>query len=143
MESTTQRTVVVEQSNFVEKMEKTGTDFVEKVATKTHIPFGIVLFIVLIIILVILFVFYFCISKWWKKWRRGDAKLGKVDFKSVQLLGQTYKEKVQPDLEDLTSNMEEQQHEEEKKEEQKLGRLQFKIDYDFNQSNVCIRFNMV
>lgn len=62
---------------------------------------------------------------------------GKVDLKSVQLLGQTYKEKVQPDMEELTKDMEQNEAgKEETKEEVKLGRLQFKIDYDFNQSNV-------
>ena len=63
---------------------------------------------------------------------------GKVDLKSVQLLGQAYKEKVQPDMEELTKDMEQNEagKEAEAKEEVKLGRLQFKIDYDFNQSNV-------
>ena len=44
---------------------------------------------------------------------------------------------VQPDQEGLTANMEEQAEDREStKSDVKLGRLQFRIDYDFNQSNV-------
>lgn len=40
-------------------------------------------------------------------------------------------------MEELTNNMEENEADKESaKEEVKLGRLQFKIDYDFNQANV-------
>lgn len=49
--------------------------------------------------------------------------------------------KVQPDTEELTANMEEQADDKEStKSEVKLGKLQFKIDYDFNQSNVSKLF---
>lgn len=46
---------------------------------------------------------------------------------------------VQPESDGLTANMEqneEEQKEEEVKEVEKLGRLQFKLDYDFNSTNV-------
>ena len=44
---------------------------------------------------------------------------------------------VQPDTEGLTANMEEQAEDKEStKSDVKLGRLQYRIDYDFNQSNV-------
>ena len=44
---------------------------------------------------------------------------------------------VQPDMEELAANMEDNENDKEStKEEVKLGRLQFKIDYDFNQANV-------
>jgi synaptotagmin-1 len=44
---------------------------------------------------------------------------------------------VQPDEQGLTANMEEQAEDREStKSDVKLGRLQFRIDYDFNQSNV-------
>ena len=40
-------------------------------------------------------------------------------------------------MEELANNMEENEKDNESaKEEVKLGRLQFKIDYDFNQANV-------
>ena len=38
---------------------------------------------------------------------------------------------VQPDIEDLESG-------EKVEEERKLGKLQFSLDYDFQQNNVCI-----
>jgi synaptotagmin-1 len=49
-----------------------------------------------------------------------------VDLKSVQLLGSSYKEKVQPDMDELTENAEEPD-EAEKPEVQKLGKLQYKV----------------
>jgi hypothetical protein len=39
-------------------------------------------------------------------------------------------------MEELTNNMEENEADKESAKEVKLGRLQFKIDYDFNQANV-------
>jgi hypothetical protein len=43
---------------------------------------------------------------------------------------------VQPDMEDLEGNMEENEEAEEAKEEEKLGRLHFTLDYDFQKSEV-------
>lgn len=74
-----------------------GEQFVTKVAAKTHIPFLGVLLIMLVIIGILIAIFYLCCQKWWKKFRSDRNKVGmvnKVDIKSVQLLGQTYKEKV-------------------------------------------------
>lgn len=42
--------------------------------------------------------------------------------------------KIQPDREELTSNMEEADKDSLKNE--RLGRLQYRIEYDFNHSNV-------
>ncbi|XP_046440576.1 synaptotagmin 1-like isoform X6 [Daphnia pulex] len=82
-----------------------------------------------------------CIRRCCRKRRPKDAKKGlkgAVDLKSVQLLGNAYKEKVQPDMDELTDNVEDIAVEGEKKEEQKLGRLQYKLEYDFNQSNLVV-----
>lgn len=49
-----------------------------------------------------------------------------------------YRLQVQPDMDELTDNVEEIAVEGEKKEEQKLGRLQYKLEYDFNQSNLVV-----
>jgi len=59
-------------------------------------------------------------------------------MKGVGLLNKTLnKESVQPDLESLEGNMEEGEGEEKEEEEQvNLGRLHFKLDYDFNKSEV-------
>lgn len=50
-----------------------------------------------------------------------------VDLKSVQLLGSAYKEKVQPDMEELTENAEEADDGEKANEAQKLGKLNYKV----------------
>ncbi|KAJ8944562.1 hypothetical protein NQ318_015730, partial [Aromia moschata] len=60
-----------------------------------------------------------------------------VDLKSVQLLGSSYKEKVQPDMDELTENAEEPD-EGVKPEVQKLGKLQYKLEYDFNQNSFSV-----
>lgn len=125
------------------RMEHAGEEILHKVADKSHIPFWGVLLILLCIVLVILVAFYFCLAKYWRKFTESDkgARFKGLDLKSVNLIGQLGKEKVQPESEGLTSNMEEneeEQKEEEKKEAEKLGRLQFKLDYDFNSNNVCI-----
>ena len=44
--------------------------------------------------------------------------------------------KVQPDLEELEGNMEDNEDAESAKEEVKLGKLQFSMDYDFQKSEV-------
>lgn len=41
-------------------------------------------------------------------------------------------------MDELTDNVEEIAVEGEKKEEQKLGKLQYKLEYDFNQSNLVV-----
>jgi len=43
---------------------------------------------------------------------------------------------VQPDLEQLDLNMEDNEGVEEAKEEMKLGKLQFSLDYDFQKGEV-------
>ncbi|GIY49064.1 synaptotagmin 1 [Caerostris extrusa] len=64
---------------------------------------------------------------------------GAVDLKSVQILGGSYKEKVQPDMEDLQDNMECNDIDQDSaKSDMKLGRLQYKLDYDFNTSNLAV-----
>lgn len=45
--------------------------------------------------------------------------------------------KVQPDLDELQMNMEDNEDAESTKSEVKLGRLQFSIDYDFQKGEVC------
>jgi hypothetical protein len=46
--------------------------------------------------------------------------------------------KVQPDVEELTQNMEDNQDAESKKSEvQFLGKLQFTLDYEFQKQEVC------
>lgn len=126
------------------KIEHAADEVLHKVADKSHIPFAGVLLILLVIVLVIFVAFYFCLRKYWTKFKESDkgAKFKGLDLKSVNLIGQLGKEKVpvQPESDGLTANMEENEEEQkdddEKKEKEKLGRLQFKLDYDFNSTQV-------
>lgn len=126
------------------KIEHAADEVLHKVADKSHIPFWGILLILLVIVLVIFVAFYFCLRKYWNKFKESDkgAKFKGLDLKSVNLIGQLGKEKVpvQPESDGLTANMEENEEEqkddEEKKEKEKLGRLQFKMDYDFNTTQV-------
>ena len=45
-------------------------------------------------------------------------------------------EQVQPDMEELDANMEDNEGAEEEKEEVNLGKLQFSLDYDFQKNEV-------
>ncbi|KAL0831322.1 hypothetical protein ABMA28_002156 [Loxostege sticticalis] len=89
---------------------------------------------------VVLGICFCCIRRCFRKRRSKDGKKGMkgVDLKSVQLLGSAYKEKVQPDLEELTENAEEPDDGDSKKEEQKLGKLQYKLEYDFNSNSLSV-----
>ncbi|XP_012548535.1 synaptotagmin I isoform X3 [Bombyx mori] len=89
---------------------------------------------------VILGICFCCIRRCFRKRRSKDGKKGMkgVDLKSVQLLGSAYKEKVQPDMEELTENAEEPDDGDSKKEEQKLGKLQYKLEYDFNSNSLSV-----
>ncbi|XP_076466117.1 synaptotagmin-1-like isoform X2 [Babylonia areolata] len=78
-----------------------------------------------------------CCGKRKKKEGKKGLK-GAVDLKSVQLLGNAYKEKVQPDLEELPVNMEDNEDAESTKSEVKLGKLQFSLDYDFQKGELSV-----
>ncbi|UYV77922.1 SYT2 [Cordylochernes scorpioides] len=93
------------------------------------------------VLLLALCICFCCIRRWCKK-RKKDKKGGKgaLDLKGVSLLGGALgKEKVQPDEEELQENMEENEADKEShKSEEKLGRLQFKLDYDFNSNTLTV-----
>lgn len=130
------------QNKQLSIMEK-GEEGLEKLSAKTHIPFLAIVLILLVIIAVLLVVFYCFLQKWWKKFRESEKgqKFKGLDLKSVNLIGQMGKEKVQPESENLTTNMEQnevEQKEEPKKEQEKLGRLQYKLDYDFNTNTLTV-----
>ncbi|KAF2880785.1 hypothetical protein ILUMI_25383 [Ignelater luminosus] len=111
----------------------------KKAEDVTGLPdWGIVTIFILIAVLV-LGICFCCIRRCFRKRRAKDGKKGMkgVDLKTVQLLGPTYKEKVQPDMDELTENAEEPD-EGEKPAEQKLGKLQYKLEYDFNQNSLSV-----
>lgn len=101
-----------------------------------------------IVALVIIGVIFILVRKLWHKFKgkegRGSAAGlgGFADLKNIQILGQQYKEKVQPESEQLAANMELNEEtgdkDDAKKDEDKLGRLQFRLDYDFNNTNLAV-----
>lgn len=101
-----------------------------------------------IVALVIIGVIFILVRKLWHKYKgkegRGSAAGlgGFADLKNIQILGQQYKEKVQPESEQLAANMETNEEAGDKddttKDEDKLGRLQFRLDYDFNNTNLAV-----
>ncbi|XP_044748177.1 synaptotagmin 1-like isoform X2 [Coccinella septempunctata] len=141
--TTTLETTTVAAKNETGILKKTenvilsGADFVGE---KTGLDTWMVVSIGIAVCAIILGICFCCIRRCFRKRRAKDAK-GKgmkgVDLKSVQLLGSSYKEKVQPDMDELTENAEEPD-EGEKPEVQKLGKLQYKLEYDFNQNSLSV-----
>ncbi|XP_055938933.1 synaptotagmin 1-like isoform X2 [Argiope bruennichi] len=112
----------------------------EDIAVKTHVPVWGIILILIGIGLLLVCICCCCLRRWCKR-RKKDKKGGKggVDLKGMGFLGDAYKEKVQPDEEDLQDNMEDNEGEKEsEKSEEKLGRLQYKLDYDFNSNNLAV-----
>ncbi|XP_076079614.1 synaptotagmin-1-like isoform X2 [Mytilus galloprovincialis] len=79
-----------------------------------------------------------CICRKKKKKEGKKGLKGAVDLRNVALLGNSYKEKVQPDVADLTQNMEDNEDAESTKSEVKLGKLQFQLDYDFQKGELSV-----
>ncbi|XP_037974985.2 synaptotagmin 1 isoform X1 [Plutella xylostella] len=111
-----------------------------ELAHKMHMETWQLVAILAGVAVVVLGVCFCCIRRCFRKRRSKDGKKGKggVDLKSVQLLGSAYKEKVQPDMDELTENAEEPDDGDAKKEEQKLGKLQYKLEYDFNSNSLSV-----
>ncbi|KAL1490029.1 hypothetical protein ABEB36_013941 [Hypothenemus hampei] len=110
----------------------------DKLQKETDMPQWILITILIVICAVILGICFCCIRRCFRKRRSKDKKGMKgADLKSINLLGSSYKEQVQPDMDELTANAEEPD-EGEKPEVQKLGKLQFKLEYDFNQNSLSV-----
>uniref|UniRef100_A0A182J2A4 C2 domain-containing protein n=1 Tax=Anopheles atroparvus TaxID=41427 RepID=A0A182J2A4_ANOAO len=123
-----------------EKLGDKAAEMTEALAHEMGIPTWGLVSIIIFIVLIILGICGFCIRRCFRKRRSKDGKKGAkgVDLKSVQLLGSAYKEKVQPDMEELTENAEEGDEGESKQSEQKLGKLQYKLEYDFNSNALTV-----
>ncbi|EAT48247.1 AAEL000704-PA [Aedes aegypti] len=123
-----------------EKIGEKAAEITEALAHEMGIPTWGLVSIIIVVVLIILGICGFCIRRCFRKRRSKDGKKGMkgVDLKSVQLLGSAYKEKVQPDMEELTENAEEQDEGESKQSEQKLGKLQYKLEYDFNANALTV-----
>ncbi|XP_063701466.1 synaptotagmin 1 isoform X3 [Culicoides brevitarsis] len=122
------------------KVGDKALEIADKIGHEVGIPTWGVVAIVILILLIVLGICGFCVRRFFKKRRSKDGKKGKggVDLKSVQLLGSAYKEKVQPDMEELTENAEEPDEGESKQSEQKLGKLKYKLEYDFNSNALSV-----
>ncbi|XP_076273902.1 synaptotagmin 1 isoform X2 [Rhynchophorus ferrugineus] len=105
---------------------------------ETNMDEWVLVTILIAICAVILGICFCCIRRCFRKRRSKDKKGMKgADLKSINLLGSSYKEQVQPDMDELTANAEEPD-DGEKPEVQKLGKLQFKLEYDFNQNSLSV-----
>lgn len=123
-----------------EKISEKAAEITEALAHEMGIPTWGLVSIIIAVCLIILGICGFCIRRCFRKRRSKDGKKGMkgVDLKSVQLLGSAYKEKVQPDMEELTENAEENDEGESKQSEQKLGKVQYKLEYDFNANALTV-----
>jgi synaptotagmin-1 len=100
------------------------------------------------ILVVIVCIIYLFFRKVFKKIFKKDGKgKGGLDLKGMPLLGKTFKEEVQPDVEQLTTNMEDGEEEggpdgpgdvSKKEENQSLGKLEFSMDYDFQKQELTV-----
>lgn len=130
-ESTTENTI----KDLGEKIEVAAKDLAEEMGIPT---WGLVAILIGVGV-VVLAICFCCIRRCCRKRRSKDGKKGlkgAVDLKSVQLLGSTYKDK--PDMEELTDNAEEPDEAESKQSEVKLGKLQYKLEYDFNSNSLAV-----
>lgn len=77
-----------------------------------------------------------------KKRKKKDVKKGLKQLKGgaalKEAIGTMTKEKVQPELEDLTVNMEDNEDNESTKSDVKLGKLQYQLDYDFTKGELSV-----
>ncbi|XP_011330068.1 synaptotagmin 1 isoform X2 [Ooceraea biroi] len=124
---------------FTAKSENKFKQFEEELEKDLGIPSWGLVAILIVVGVIILGICFCCIRRCCRKRRSKDGKKGlkgAVDLKSVQLLGSTYKDK--PDMEELTDNAEEPDEAESKQSEVKLGRLQYKLEYDFNSNSLAV-----
>lgn len=146
-EETTKASIISQVTNSTLVKDILSKQNVEKtiksISTKVGIPPWVVILIVLMIFLIILCCAYlFCRKMFRKIFKKGDklgGLKGSVDLKAMPLLGNSFKEKVQPDVEQLTQNMEDNEDAESKKSEvQNLGKLEFTLDYDFQKQELSV-----
>ncbi|KAL7989991.1 hypothetical protein Chor_012657, partial [Crotalus horridus] len=81
-------------------------------------------------------VFKKCCSKK-KKGKKGKDKVkAQINMKEAKELGKSYIDKVQPEVEDLDPSL--LQESEVEKPEEKLGKLQYSLDYDFQSTQLVV-----
>lgn len=130
---------------ILDTAENIGRDAAEKVSAKTHIPlWGIVLILIGLLILMFLGCLL-CLRRQWRKFRSSEKGKGVVKgLAGNKLFGKFVADKVQPEADQggLMANIEEtaveEEEEVEKKPAEKIGRLNYKLEYDFNSTNVSV-----
>lgn len=138
-----------ERGRMEEKpMDRSRAELKKALSNKTQITNWGMFIALPIIALVVIGLLFVLLRRLYQKFKGRDGRgssagLGSLaDLKNIQILGQQYKEKVQPESEQLAANMElnEEANDKDdgKKDEDKLGRLQFRLDYDFNNTNLAV-----
>ncbi|CAF0891481.1 unnamed protein product [Rotaria sp. Silwood1] len=122
--------------NQFEKAKAIGKDVIEKVP----MPPWATIIIIIIVILTLAMCLACCIRRTCRKlWKKKGVKGGKgIDLQAVKTFG-LHKEKVQPDIEELTPNMEDNEDADSKKSEApNLGKLEYSLDYDFQKQELKV-----
>jgi synaptotagmin-1 len=122
--------------NQFEKAKAIGKDVIEKVP----MPPWATIIIIIVVLLALCMCVACCIRRTCRKlWKKKGVKGGKgIDLQAVKTFG-LHKEKVQPDIEELTPNMEDNEDADSKKSEApNLGKLEYSLDYDFQKQELKV-----
>jgi synaptotagmin-1 len=122
--------------NQFDKAKAIGKDVIEKVP----MPPWATIIIIIIVLLALCTCIACCIRRTCRKlWKKKGVKGGKgIDLQAVKSFG-LHKEKVQPDIEELTPNMEDNEDADSKKSEApNLGKLEYSLDYDFQKQELKV-----
>ncbi|ESO04650.1 synaptotagmin 1e [Helobdella robusta] len=105
-------------------------------------PYTWALVSTILIVIVVIFVIFCLKAKFCRKLKFGTEAStlgGKVDVDAVKALGHSYKERVQPELNDLKiDDCVANKKEKDDGGDVKLGRVHYSLDYDYNASEVTI-----
>ncbi|CAM4776275.1 unnamed protein product [Rotaria magnacalcarata] len=142
--------------NQFDKMKAIGKDAIEKVPIENNplilpnpnkilpsnyrMPPWATIIIVIVVLLTLATCLACCIRRTCRKiWKKKGVKGGKgIDLQAVKTFG-LHKEKVQPDVEELTPNMEDNEDADSKKSEApNLGKLEYSLDYDFQKQELKV-----
>ncbi|PAV71491.1 hypothetical protein WR25_12230 [Diploscapter pachys] len=133
------------KDNVIGKVVDVKDALKEKIMEKTGMPDWAFVFVGIIFLLIALLVIYCVIRKLFGKKRHGDKNKKGAGFKGFfgkgndLVAGKDIGAGIQQDLDELQDNMEENEKAQaEVKEEVKLGRIQYKLDYDFQQGQLSV-----
>lgn len=104
----------------------------------------VLLLIIFMVLIIILSCVYLALKKFCSKlFQKNDrVGFGVVDFKTMPLFNGNFKEKIQPDIEQLTQNMQESEESVDDIKKQtdctNLGHLQYTLDYDFQNQELTV-----